>query len=51
MKIRIIKYKTVTSTNDVAIDLIKNKKKEVGFIYADIQTNGKGTYGKKCGSA
>ena len=47
MKIKIIKYKTVTSTNDVAINLIKNKNKEMGFVYADKQTNGKGTYGKK----
>ena len=47
MKIKITKYKTVSSTNDVAIELIINKNQELGFIYADNQTKGKGTYGKK----
>ena len=47
MKFKIIKLSRVTSTNDVAINLIKNKKKETGFIYAENQTKGRGTYGKK----
>jgi len=47
MKLKIFKFDKVTSTNDVAIDLIKNKKKENGYIYADEQTEGRGTHGKK----
>ena len=47
MKFEILKFKSVTSTNDVAINLIKEKKKETGCIYADIQTKGRGTQGRK----
>jgi len=47
MKFEIFKFENVTSTNDVAIKLIKEKQKEIGCIYADIQTKGRGTYGKK----
>ncbi len=36
----------MTSTNDVAINLIKEKHKEIGCIYAKKQTEGRGTYGK-----
>ena len=43
----IYKFKSVTSTNDVAIKMIKNKEKEAGFIYANSQSNGRGTRGKK----
>jgi len=51
MKIEIFKFKSVTSTNDVAINLIKEKKKKIGCIYADIQTRGRGTRGRKWVSA
>ena len=47
MKFEIFKFKSVTSTNDVAINLIKEKKKKIGCIYADIQTRGRGTRGKR----
>ena len=47
MKIETFKFKSVTSTNDVAINLIKKKKKKVGCIYADIQTRGRGTRGRQ----
>ena len=47
MRFKIIKFKSVTSTNDVAISLIKEKKKNSGCIYTDFQTKGRGTYGKK----
>ena len=47
MQFEIFKFKKVTSTNDVAIRLIKEKKKEIGCIYADEQTKGRGTQGKK----
>ena len=47
MKFEIFKFESVTSTNDVAISLIKEKKKEIGCIYAYTQTKGRGTHGKK----
>ena len=47
MKFEIFKFKSVTSTNDIAINLIRNKKKETGCVYADIQTKGRGTRGRK----
>ena len=47
MQFEILKFESVTSTNDVAINLIKEKKKEIGCIYADTQTKGRGTQGKK----
>ena len=46
MKFKIFKFKSVTSTNDTAMSLIKEKK-EIGCVYADNQTKGRGTYGKK----
>ena len=47
MKIETFKFKSVTSTNDVAISLIKEKNKSAGCICSDLQTKGRGTYGKK----
>ena len=47
MKFKIFKFKNVTSTNDEAINLIKNESKEAGFVYADTQTKGRGTRGKR----
>ena len=47
MKFEIFKFKNVTSTNDAAIDLIKNEKKNSGCVSAEIQTKGRGTRGKK----
>ena len=47
MKFEIFKFESVTSTNDVAIDLIKGEKKKSGCVYADIQTKGRGTHGRK----
>ena len=46
MKFKIFKFESVTSTNDVAINLIKEKHSEIGCIYAKKQTKGRGTYGK-----
>ena len=47
MKFEIFKFKSVVSTNDTAANLIKNKKKESGCIYAEMQTNGRGRQGNK----
>ena len=47
MKITLIRFKNVKSTNDVAIRLIKNQKLNRGLITSEKQTNGRGTMGKK----
>ena len=47
MKLKIIKFKSVKSTNDKAIKLIQKYKYDSGFIISDIQTKGRGTMGKK----
>ena len=47
MKFEIFKFESVTSTNDVAINLINEKRKEFGYVYADIQTKGRGTHGRE----
>jgi BirA family transcriptional regulator, biotin operon repressor / biotin---[acetyl-CoA-carboxylase] ligase len=47
MKFKIHKFKRVSSTNDKAINLIKKQKSENGYVFSYIQTNGRGTRGKK----
>ncbi len=47
MKFEILKFKSVTSTNDIAVNLIKEKKKLSGCIYADLQTKGRGSKGRE----
>ena len=47
MKFKTFKFKSVTSTNDVALNLIKEEKKESGCVYAETQTKGRGTHGRK----
>ena len=47
MKFKIYKYNCLTSTNDKAIYFIKNKNIQFGYIHSEIQTKGRGTYGKK----
>ena len=47
MKFKIYKFGRVTSTNDMAINLIKEEKKESGCVCADSQTKGRGTHGRK----
>lgn len=47
MKFKIIKFKNVNSTNDVAIRLIKKKKIKPSIILTNNQKKGKGTMGKK----
>ena len=47
MKFEIFKFESVTSTNDIAINLIKNEQKETGCVYADTQTKGRGTHGRE----
>ena len=47
MKFEIFKFKNVTSTNDVALNLIRGEKKEIGCVYANTQKKGRGTQGKR----
>ena len=47
MRFEIFKFERVTSTNDVAINLIKEQKKMSGYVYTNKQTKGRGTFGKK----
>ena len=47
MRFEIFRFPSVSSTNDAAISLIKKEKKILGCVYAETQTKGRGTYGKK----
>ena len=47
MKINVIKYKKVKSTNDTALKLIKKNITNPTLITTEKQTNGRGTVGKK----
>ena len=47
MKIKLIKFKTVKSTNDVALRIIKKGKLIPAIITSEKQTKGRGTMGKK----
>ncbi len=47
MKIKLIKFKKVKSTNDIALNLIKKGNIKPTLITSENQTNGRGTMGKK----
>ena len=47
MKLEIYKFKQVESTNDIAMNLIKNEEKVTGCVYANAQTKGRGTHGRR----
>ena len=47
MVIKNFYYKSVNSTNNVAINLIKRTKNKVGFVIAEKQKKGRGQRGKK----
>ena len=47
MKINKYIYKTVNSTNDKAISLIKKKNIKLGLVFAEKQKKGRGQRGKK----
>ena len=47
MKFKIYKYESLTSTNDIAIRFIKDKKVKFGYIFSKNQIKGRGTRGKK----
>ena len=47
MKLKKYNFKIVNSTNDLAIQLIKNTKYKSGLVFAEKQKKGRGQYGKK----
>jgi len=47
MKLKIIKFRTVNSTNNKAIKLIQKHQHTSGLIFSENQTKGRGTMGKK----
>ena len=47
MKIKSLKFKSVNSTNNIALDLIKKNKFKPTLISAEQQIKGMGTMGKK----
>ena len=47
MKIKLLKFKKVKSTNEVAIKLIKKDLLKPTLIFSEQQTKGRGTMGKK----
>ena len=47
MKLKKFRFKKVKSTNDTAIRLIRKKKFKSGMVSAEIQSKGKGRYGRK----
>ena len=47
MKLKKFNFKTVNSTNDIAIRLIRNTNNKFGIIIADKQKKGRGQHGKK----
>ena len=47
MKFKVFKFKKVKSTNSTAIRIIKDTNFQNGMVISDLQTNGRGKYGKK----
>ena len=47
MKLKLLRFKSVKSTNDVALRLIKKNILSPTIILSETQTNGRGTIGKK----
>ncbi|MDC0469033.1 biotin--[acetyl-CoA-carboxylase] ligase, partial [Candidatus Pelagibacter sp.] len=47
MKFKKFIFKKVISTNHTAINLLKKSQLNYGMITADLQTKGKGQYGRK----
>ena len=47
MKLKQFNFKKVKSTNQTAIRLIRSSKNEFGLIISEVQSKGKGPYGRK----
>ena len=50
MKLKKFNFKIVNSTNDLAIQIIKNTNNKSGIVIAEKQKKGRGQYGKKWNS-
>ncbi len=47
MRLKLIKFNSVSSTNDTAMNIIRSKKNNQGIVIANFQKKGRGTMGKK----
>ena len=47
MKLKVLKYKSLDSTNNKAIKLIKSNHLKPTIIFSNIQKKGRGRYGRK----
>jgi len=47
MRLKKFSFKIVNSTNDLAIQIIKNTNNKSGIVIAEKQKKGRGQYGKK----
>ena len=47
MKLKKFNFKTVNSTNDCAMKIIKNTNNKLGIVIAEKQNKGRGQYGRK----
>ena len=47
MKIKLLRFKRVKSTNNIALKLTKKRNSSPTMIVSEIQTHGRGTMGKK----
>ena len=47
MKFRVFRFKKVKSTNNTAIRIIKKNYCDFGMVLSELQTNGRGQYGRK----
>ena len=47
MKFKVFRFKKVKSTNNTALRLIKRSRFNYGMIISELQSNGKGQYGRK----
>ena len=47
MKLKQFNFKKINSTNQTAIRLLKNSNNNCGLVVTEIQSNGKGQYGRK----
>ena len=51
MKLKKFNFKIVNSTNDLAIQIIKNTNNKTGIVIAEKQIKGRGQYGRKWSSS
>ena len=47
MKFKVFRFKKVKSTNNTAIRIIRNSKLERGMIISELQSDGRGQYGRR----